>query len=133
MCMCGSCQVLQNILEAESEYSRELQSLLGSYLRSLHPTDRWSYFYTFYCLFSQIFVVEVHTCLAISNAIPVYTRWMLFTVSDFTYSLLQNALHMIYYPTTVSEIGRYIDWFITAFLWKCVIHFDWITYKHELI
>ncbi|XP_041835068.1 rho guanine nucleotide exchange factor 7b isoform X2 [Melanotaenia boesemani] len=32
--------VLQNILEAESEYSRELQSLLGSYLRSLHPTDR---------------------------------------------------------------------------------------------
>ncbi|XP_024864817.2 rho guanine nucleotide exchange factor 7b isoform X2 [Kryptolebias marmoratus] len=34
--------VLQNILEAESEYSRELQSLLGSYLRSLHPTDRIS-------------------------------------------------------------------------------------------
>ncbi|XP_061571426.1 rho guanine nucleotide exchange factor 7b isoform X2 [Cololabis saira] len=32
--------VLQNILEAETEYSRELQSLLGSYLRSLHPTDR---------------------------------------------------------------------------------------------
>lgn len=42
VCVCGSClcQVLQNILEAESEYSRELQSLLGSYLRSLHPTDR---------------------------------------------------------------------------------------------
>ncbi|XP_077408466.1 rho guanine nucleotide exchange factor 7b isoform X2 [Vanacampus margaritifer] len=34
--------VLQNILEAESEYSRELQSLLGSYLRSLQPTDRLS-------------------------------------------------------------------------------------------
>lgn len=34
--------VLQNILEAESEYSRELQSLLGSYMRSLHPTDRLS-------------------------------------------------------------------------------------------
>ncbi|KAF3706330.1 Rho guanine nucleotide exchange factor 7 Beta-Pix PAK-interacting exchange factor beta p85SPR [Channa argus] len=34
--------VLQNILEAESEYSRELQSLLGSYLRSLHPTERLS-------------------------------------------------------------------------------------------
>ncbi|XP_039998160.1 rho guanine nucleotide exchange factor 7b isoform X1 [Xiphias gladius] len=34
--------VLQNILEAESEYSRELQSLLGSYLRSLYPTDRLS-------------------------------------------------------------------------------------------
>ncbi|XP_037326789.2 rho guanine nucleotide exchange factor 7b isoform X2 [Pungitius pungitius] len=34
--------VLQNILEAESEYSRELQSLLGSYLRSLHPTERVS-------------------------------------------------------------------------------------------
>uniref|UniRef100_A0A673AR75 Osteoclast-stimulating factor 1 n=1 Tax=Sphaeramia orbicularis TaxID=375764 RepID=A0A673AR75_9TELE len=34
--------VLQNILEAETEYSRELQSLLGSYLRSLHPTDRLS-------------------------------------------------------------------------------------------
>ncbi|XP_068612373.1 rho guanine nucleotide exchange factor 7-like [Brachionichthys hirsutus] len=34
--------VLQNILEAESEYSRELQSLLGSYLRSLGPTDRLS-------------------------------------------------------------------------------------------
>ncbi|KAM4537720.1 rho guanine nucleotide exchange factor 7-like isoform 2-T2 [Fundulus diaphanus] len=34
--------VLQNILEAESEYSRELQSLLGTYLRSLHPTDRLS-------------------------------------------------------------------------------------------
>uniref|UniRef100_A0A1A8KN18 Osteoclast-stimulating factor 1 n=1 Tax=Nothobranchius kuhntae TaxID=321403 RepID=A0A1A8KN18_NOTKU len=34
--------VLQNILEAESEYSRELQTLLGSYLRSLHPTDRLS-------------------------------------------------------------------------------------------
>lgn len=32
--------MLQNILEAESEYSRELQSLLGTYLRSLHPTDR---------------------------------------------------------------------------------------------
>ncbi|XP_031707855.1 rho guanine nucleotide exchange factor 7b isoform X2 [Anarrhichthys ocellatus] len=32
--------VLQNILETETEYSRELQSLLGSYLRSLHPTDR---------------------------------------------------------------------------------------------
>ncbi|XP_054626359.1 rho guanine nucleotide exchange factor 7b isoform X2 [Dunckerocampus dactyliophorus] len=34
--------VLQNILEAESEYSRELQSLLVSYLRSLQPTDRLS-------------------------------------------------------------------------------------------
>ncbi|XP_005750551.1 rho guanine nucleotide exchange factor 7-like isoform X1 [Pundamilia nyererei] len=34
--------VLQNILEAETEYSRELQSLLGSYLRPLHPTDRLS-------------------------------------------------------------------------------------------
>lgn len=34
--------VLQNILEAENEYSRELQSLLGSYLRSLHPTDKLS-------------------------------------------------------------------------------------------
>ncbi|XP_070711844.1 rho guanine nucleotide exchange factor 7-like [Pempheris klunzingeri] len=34
--------VLQNILETENEYSRELQSLLGSYLRSLHPTDRLS-------------------------------------------------------------------------------------------
>ncbi|XP_059184172.1 rho guanine nucleotide exchange factor 7b isoform X2 [Centropristis striata] len=32
--------VLQNILEAENEYSRELQSLLGTYLRSLHPTDK---------------------------------------------------------------------------------------------
>uniref|UniRef100_A0A3P9P5G6 Rho guanine nucleotide exchange factor (GEF) 7b n=1 Tax=Poecilia reticulata TaxID=8081 RepID=A0A3P9P5G6_POERE len=32
--------VLQNILEAESEYSKELQSLLGTYLRPLHPTDR---------------------------------------------------------------------------------------------
>lgn len=36
-------QVLQNILEAEREYSRELQSLLGCYLRSLQPTDRLSY------------------------------------------------------------------------------------------
>uniref|UniRef100_A0A3B3ZI97 Osteoclast-stimulating factor 1 n=1 Tax=Periophthalmus magnuspinnatus TaxID=409849 RepID=A0A3B3ZI97_9GOBI len=34
--------VLQNILEAETEFSRELQSLLGTYLRSLHPTDRLS-------------------------------------------------------------------------------------------
>ncbi|XP_061655675.1 rho guanine nucleotide exchange factor 7-like isoform X3 [Phyllopteryx taeniolatus] len=34
--------VLQNILEAECEYSRELQSLLGSYLRALQPTDRLS-------------------------------------------------------------------------------------------
>uniref|UniRef100_A0A8C8DQL6 Osteoclast-stimulating factor 1 n=1 Tax=Oryzias sinensis TaxID=183150 RepID=A0A8C8DQL6_9TELE len=34
--------VLQNILEAETEYSRELQSLLGSYLRSLQPSDRLS-------------------------------------------------------------------------------------------
>ncbi|XP_075873346.1 rho guanine nucleotide exchange factor 7-like isoform X3 [Nelusetta ayraudi] len=34
--------VLQNILEAESEFSRELQSLLASYLRSLHPTDSLS-------------------------------------------------------------------------------------------
>ncbi|XP_068446820.1 rho guanine nucleotide exchange factor 7b isoform X2 [Clinocottus analis] len=34
--------VLQNILETESEYSRELQSLLGSYLRSLHLLDRLS-------------------------------------------------------------------------------------------
>ncbi|CAL1598067.1 unnamed protein product [Knipowitschia caucasica] len=34
--------VLQNILEAETEYSRELQSLLGSYLRLLHPTERLS-------------------------------------------------------------------------------------------
>uniref|UniRef100_A0A8C5AQZ2 Rho guanine nucleotide exchange factor (GEF) 7b n=1 Tax=Gadus morhua TaxID=8049 RepID=A0A8C5AQZ2_GADMO len=32
--------VLQNILETESEYSRELQSLLVSYLRSLHPTEK---------------------------------------------------------------------------------------------
>uniref|UniRef100_H3DAI9 Osteoclast-stimulating factor 1 n=1 Tax=Tetraodon nigroviridis TaxID=99883 RepID=H3DAI9_TETNG len=34
--------VLQNILDAETEFSRELQSVLGSYLRSLHPTDRIS-------------------------------------------------------------------------------------------
>ncbi|CAL8309176.1 unnamed protein product [Merluccius merluccius] len=32
--------VLQNILDTESEYSRELQSLLGSYLRPLSPTER---------------------------------------------------------------------------------------------
>ncbi|KAM8873029.1 rho guanine nucleotide exchange factor 7-like isoform 4-T4 [Synchiropus picturatus] len=34
--------VLQNILEAETEYSRELQNLLGSYMRSLQPTERLS-------------------------------------------------------------------------------------------
>ncbi|KAM3850771.1 rho guanine nucleotide exchange factor 7-like [Diretmus argenteus] len=34
--------VLQNILETESEYSKELQSLLASYLRFLHPTDKLS-------------------------------------------------------------------------------------------
>uniref|UniRef100_A0A673AQV8 Osteoclast-stimulating factor 1 n=1 Tax=Sphaeramia orbicularis TaxID=375764 RepID=A0A673AQV8_9TELE len=31
-----------NYFTSETEYSRELQSLLGSYLRSLHPTDRLS-------------------------------------------------------------------------------------------
>ncbi|KAM6945480.1 rho guanine nucleotide exchange factor 7b isoform 2-T2 [Aplochiton taeniatus] len=34
--------VLQNILETETEYSRELQSLLSSYLRPLQTTDRLS-------------------------------------------------------------------------------------------
>ncbi|XP_061660656.1 rho guanine nucleotide exchange factor 7b isoform X3 [Syngnathoides biaculeatus] len=33
-------EVLQNILEAEYEYLRELQSLLGSYLCNLQPTNR---------------------------------------------------------------------------------------------
>uniref|UniRef100_A0A669DGM0 Rho guanine nucleotide exchange factor (GEF) 7b n=1 Tax=Oreochromis niloticus TaxID=8128 RepID=A0A669DGM0_ORENI len=32
----------QNVDKTETEYSRELQSLLGSYLRPLHPTDRLS-------------------------------------------------------------------------------------------
>uniref|UniRef100_A0A673ZBN7 Osteoclast-stimulating factor 1 n=1 Tax=Salmo trutta TaxID=8032 RepID=A0A673ZBN7_SALTR len=34
--------VLQNILETETEYSKELQSLLTSYLHSLQPTDTLS-------------------------------------------------------------------------------------------
>ncbi|XP_038835718.1 rho guanine nucleotide exchange factor 7-like isoform X1 [Salvelinus namaycush] len=34
--------VLQNILETETEYSKELQSLLTSYLHSLQPTDKLS-------------------------------------------------------------------------------------------
>ncbi|XP_034145726.1 rho guanine nucleotide exchange factor 7b isoform X3 [Esox lucius] len=34
--------VLQNILETETEYSKELQSLLSSYLRSLQPTEKLS-------------------------------------------------------------------------------------------
>ncbi|XP_045061582.1 rho guanine nucleotide exchange factor 7b isoform X2 [Coregonus clupeaformis] len=34
--------VLQNILETETEYSKELQSLLASYLHSLQPTDKLS-------------------------------------------------------------------------------------------
>uniref|UniRef100_A0A6Q2YKW0 Osteoclast-stimulating factor 1 n=1 Tax=Esox lucius TaxID=8010 RepID=A0A6Q2YKW0_ESOLU len=35
-------EVLQNILETETEYSKELQSLLSSYLRSLQPTEKLS-------------------------------------------------------------------------------------------
>ncbi|KAL1022259.1 hypothetical protein UPYG_G00024330 [Umbra pygmaea] len=34
--------VLQNILETETEYSKEVQSLLSSYLRALQPTDKLS-------------------------------------------------------------------------------------------
>uniref|UniRef100_A0A8C7RCL4 Rho guanine nucleotide exchange factor (GEF) 7b n=1 Tax=Oncorhynchus mykiss TaxID=8022 RepID=A0A8C7RCL4_ONCMY len=34
--------VLQNILETETDYSKELQSLLTSYLHSLQPTDKLS-------------------------------------------------------------------------------------------
>ncbi|KAG7467198.1 hypothetical protein MATL_G00150880 [Megalops atlanticus] len=34
--------VLQNILETETEYSKELQNLLSNYLRSLQPTEKLS-------------------------------------------------------------------------------------------
>lgn len=34
-------QVLQNILETETEYSKELQNLLTNYLRPLQNTDKW--------------------------------------------------------------------------------------------
>lgn len=33
-------QVLQNILETEREYAKELQSLLGTYLKSLQSYDK---------------------------------------------------------------------------------------------
>lgn len=34
-------QVLQNILETETEYSKDLQSLLTNYLRPLQSTDKY--------------------------------------------------------------------------------------------
>lgn len=37
-------QVLQNILETETEYSKDLQSLLTNYLRPLQSTDKYDSF-----------------------------------------------------------------------------------------
>lgn len=126
--MCGPClcQVLQNILEAESEYSRELQSLLGSYLRSLHPTDRWSYFYTFYCFIqqSQNSERERHTqehiyCKTNMNT-GCYIQYHIFCHPILnTLHILQNSLYMNYYLCYILELGKYSDLFIQAFYWKC--------------
>ncbi len=33
-------QVVQNIVQTETEYCKELQTLLSTYLRALQPTDR---------------------------------------------------------------------------------------------
>lgn len=38
------CQVLQNILETETEYSKDLQSLLTNYLRALQSADKYELF-----------------------------------------------------------------------------------------
>lgn len=37
-------QVLQNILETETEYSKDLQSLLTNYLRALQSADKYDSF-----------------------------------------------------------------------------------------
>ncbi|KAM9766663.1 rho guanine nucleotide exchange factor 7b isoform 2-T2 [Menidia menidia] len=75
--------VLQNILEAESEYSRELQSLLGSYLRSLHPTDR------------------------LSNADISHIQGNLEEISTFQQMLVQSLDEQIKLPETKQRIGGF--------------------------
>lgn len=36
----SNAQVVQNIVQTETEYCKELQTLLSTYLRALQPTDR---------------------------------------------------------------------------------------------
>src|SRR4029434_8178399 len=47
-------QVLQNILETETEYSKELQSLLSSYLRPLQSSEK------------EVVCVRVCVCVCVS-------------------------------------------------------------------
>ena len=92
------CQVLQNILEAETEYSRELQSLLGSYLRSLHPTDRFGYLYPFLFIIHHSRVLEAVTHMSISVEIPQFSVdiHILYTTSILYCTHTHIAIFIVY-------------------------------------
>uniref|UniRef100_A0A3Q3LMZ4 Osteoclast-stimulating factor 1 n=1 Tax=Labrus bergylta TaxID=56723 RepID=A0A3Q3LMZ4_9LABR len=128
--------VLQNILEAESEYSRELQSLLGSYLRSLHPTDRSYCLYThtllpenqqriggfFLNLMPQMKIIYVAYCSTHPCAVSVLTQhseelgeYMESKgastpgILTLTTSLSKPFTRLERYPTLLKELDRHME------------------------
>uniref|UniRef100_A0A8C4IVP7 Osteoclast-stimulating factor 1 n=1 Tax=Dicentrarchus labrax TaxID=13489 RepID=A0A8C4IVP7_DICLA len=125
--------VLQNILEAESEYSRELQSLLGSYLRSLHPTDRWIEFSIlpesqqriggfFLSLMPQMKIIYVAYCSTHPSAVNVLTQhseelgeYMESKgastpgILTLTTSLSKPFTRLERYPTLLKELDRHME------------------------
>uniref|UniRef100_A0A8C8HFS6 Osteoclast-stimulating factor 1 n=1 Tax=Oncorhynchus tshawytscha TaxID=74940 RepID=A0A8C8HFS6_ONCTS len=98
--------VLQNILETETEYSKELQSLLTSYLHSLQPTDK----------LSSADVIPEHTHTHTHHMIKSQQR-----VGGFFLNLLpeMKALYMAYcsnHPSAVNvltehseELGEFME------------------------
>ncbi|XP_046887387.1 rho guanine nucleotide exchange factor 7b isoform X2 [Hypomesus transpacificus] len=113
--------VLQNILETETEYSKELQTLLSSYLRSLHSSDGLTSADVSYIqgnleeisTFQQMLVQSLEEC----SKLPESQQ----RVGGFFLNLMpqMKALYMAYcsnHPTAVSiltehskELGDYME------------------------
>ncbi|XP_036838547.1 rho guanine nucleotide exchange factor 7 isoform X3 [Oncorhynchus mykiss] len=82
--------VLQNILETETEYSKELQSLLTSYLHSLQPTDNFP-----------------HTVSRLSSADVSHILGNLEDISTFQLMLVQSYEECTRLPESQQRVGGF--------------------------
>ncbi|XP_028353307.1 rho guanine nucleotide exchange factor 7 isoform X2 [Physeter macrocephalus] len=105
--------VLQNILETENEYSKELQTVLSTYLRPLQTTEKLSSANTSYlmgnleeiCSFQQMLVQSLEECT--KNPGLVHRSWRLDAGE-------KDGLGWLLYGRTASEAGPSRRWLVVG-------------------
>nr|XP_058897889.1 rho guanine nucleotide exchange factor 7 isoform X2 [Kogia breviceps] len=105
--------VLQNILETENEYSKELQTVLSTYLRPLQTTEKLSSANTSYlmgnleeiCSFQQMLVQSLEECTKNPGLVP--RSWCPVTGEE-------DGLAWLLYGRAASEAGPSPRWLVVG-------------------